>query len=209
MVIDIFQDTVCPWCRIGKQNLQTALAEWQGEEVEIRYRAFQLDPTTPLEGHPYQETMLKKMGGTPEQLHSALQRVTDAGQAAGVRFDFSSVQTMPNTILSHQTIALTPEERKQDMVDAIYRAYFEDGKDIGDREVLLRLAEQIGLNREDISARLLAKEGLEEVEEDLEFAGKAGITGVPFFIINNKYALTGAQPAGTFLQALEKIQSEK
>jgi predicted DsbA family dithiol-disulfide isomerase len=208
MIIDIFQDTVCPWCRIGKKNLTDALDKWTGEDVEIRYRSFQLDPSTPLEGKPYKENMKSKFGDNPERLQGMLQQVTSAGAAVGVNFDFSRVERSPNTLKSHQLILLAPEDKKQDVVDAIYQAYFEEGRDIGNVEVLLEIATEAGIDAESLAERLRAKDGLEQVEDDLEFASKVGITGVPFFIINDKYALTGAQPSSTILQALEQVAQE-
>jgi predicted DsbA family dithiol-disulfide isomerase len=136
-------------------------------------------------------------------------QVTNAGAAVGLHFDFSKVEKMPSTLQSHQLIVLAPEDKKQQILDAIYKAYFEEGRDIGDTDTLLDIAHQAGLDRAELAARLQAKEGLEQVEEDLSFAGEAGITGVPFFVINHKYALTGAQPASTLLQALEQISQEK
>jgi predicted DsbA family dithiol-disulfide isomerase len=205
MVIDIFQDTVCPWCRIGKKNLTDALAKWTGEEVEIRFRSFQLDPTTPLEGKPFKANIESKFGNNPERLQGMFQQVTGAGTAVGVNFDFSRVERSPNTLKSHQLIVLTPEDKKKDVVDAIYQAYFEDGRDIGSVEVLLEIAKEVGIAADGLAERLRAKEGLEQVEDDLEFAREVGITGVPFFIINDKYALTGAQPSITILQAMEQV----
>jgi predicted DsbA family dithiol-disulfide isomerase len=209
MIIDIFQDSVCPWCRIGKKNLTDALEQWSGETIEVRYRAFQLDPTTPDEGKPFLQTMESKIGGTPERLQEVLQQVTNAGTAVGLTFDYTRVEKIPNTIKSHQLIALAPEESKQAVVDAVYKAYFEEGRDIGDEEVLLDLAEQAGLSRTATAEQLKAKEGLEQVEDDLAFASQIGITGVPFFIINDKYALTGAQPSSAILQALEQIAQKQ
>ncbi|SEB70040.1 DsbA family oxidoreductase [Paenibacillus sp. GP183] len=205
MEIDIFQDTVCPWCRIGKKNLTDALAKWTGEEVEIRYRSFQLDPTTPLEGKPFKANMESKFGNDPERLQGMFQRLKDAGAAVGLNFDYSRVERSPNTLKSHQLIVLAPEDKKKDVVDAIYQAYFEDGRDIGSVDVLLEIAKEVGLAADGLAERLRAKEGLEQVEDDLEFAREVGITGVPFFIINDKYALTGAQPSSTILQAMEQV----
>ena len=99
---------------------------------------------------------------------------------------------MPNTLKAHQLIAIAPEDRKKDLVDDLFKAYFEDGKDIGNVDVLLDFAEKLGMNREQTSTRLHAKEGIEQVEDDLDFARQAGVSGVPFFVINRKYALTGA-----------------
>jgi predicted DsbA family dithiol-disulfide isomerase len=208
MVIDIFQDTVCPWCRIGKKNLTDALAKWTGEDVEIRYRSFQLDPTTPLEGKPFKENLESKFGDNSERMQGMLQQVTGAGAAVGVNFDFSRVERSPNTLKSHQLIILAPKDKKQDVVDAIYQAYFEDGRDIGSVEVLLEIAKEVGIAADSLEEQLRAKEGLEQVEDDLEFARQVGITGVPFFIINDQYALTGAQPSSTILQAMEQVSQK-
>ncbi|NQX65055.1 DsbA family oxidoreductase [Paenibacillus alba] len=208
MIIEIFQDVVCPWCRIGKKNLMDALAEFTAEPVEVHYRAYQLDPSTPEEGSPFRDVMVKKMRADEDRLNGMLQQVTDAGKASGLHFDFSKVEKMPNTLKAHQLIAIAPTENKKELVDAIFQAYFEDGKDIGQVDVLLELAEQLGLNRSQLAASLLAKEGLEAVEGDLAFASQAGVTGVPFFVINGKYALTGAQPSATFSQVLQQISEE-
>ena len=134
--------------------------------------------------------------------------MTQAGQASGLHFDFSQVEKMPNTLKAHQLIAIAPDEIKKQLVDDLFKAYFEDGKDIGHVEFLLKAAGQLGMDPQQTLSRLNAKEGLEQVEDDLAFASKAGVTGVPFFVINRKYALTGAQPAATFLQALEQISAE-
>lgn len=206
MIIDIFQDTVCPWCRIGKQNLLEALKEWNGEPVEIRYRAFQLDASTPVEGLPFRETMTRKFGSRGADLNQMFGQVEQAGKAAGVPFDFSKVEYMPNTLLSHQLYALVPQDRQPELLEAIYKAYFEDGRNIGDIETLLEIGEAFGLEKEATRERLVNKEKLPQVEEDLAFAKQVGISGVPFFILNNKFALSGAQPPHVFAQALEKAK---
>jgi predicted DsbA family dithiol-disulfide isomerase len=209
MIIEIFEDIVCPWCRIGKKNMEDALADFTNEPVEIHFRAFQLDPYTPTEGSPFREVMRQKVRADEDRLNGMLQQVTQAGKASGLHFDFSKVEKMPNTLRAHQLIAIAPGELKKPLVDALFKAYFEDGKDIGKLDELLTTAEQIGMDREKTGALLEAKEGLEQVEDDLEFASQAGVTGVPFFVINGKYALTGAQPAATFLQALQQISAEQ
>ncbi|MFC5447925.1 DsbA family oxidoreductase [Paenibacillus aestuarii] len=209
MMIEIFQDVVCPWCRIGKANLMAALAQFTDEPVEVHYRAFQLDPTTPVEGLQFREMMRSKMHASDDQLSGMFGQVTQAGQAAGLHFDFSKVEYMPNTLRAHQLIAIAPEASKQRLVDALFKAYFEDGLDVGNVEVLLDIAESQGMDRAKTAASLQAKEGLEQVEDDLEFARGAGVSGVPFFVVNRKYALTGAQPPATFLQALQQISAEQ
>lgn len=209
MNIELFHDTVCPWCRIGKQNMLTALAEWKGEPVELSIRAYMLDESTPVKGLPFRETMQKKFGGHVD-LTQVFSQVTEAGKGAGLTFDFNKVGYMPNTRLSHRLIAIAPPESKLALLEAINKAYFEDGRDIGDIEVLLQLAQEAGIGGTDeLRGRLAGGEGEDEVAGDLAYGREAGITGVPFFIIDGKYALTGAQPPKVFLQVLQKITEEK
>jgi predicted DsbA family dithiol-disulfide isomerase len=208
MRIEIFQDLVCPWCRIGKKNLMDALKDFTAEPVELHYRAYQLDPSTPVDGADFAKLMTTKFRADESKLQAMLQQVTQAGQASGLHFDFAQVMKMPNTLRAHQLIAIAPEEVKQQLVDDLFKAYFEDGKDIGHIDFLLETASQYGMDPHQTRIKLHAKEGLEQVEDDLDFASQAGVTGVPFFVINRKYALTGAQPAATFLQALEQISAE-
>lgn len=185
-----------------------ALEEFTAEPVKLHYRAYQLDPSTPAEGVDFGKVMRAKFRADESKLQATLQQVTQAGQVSGLRFDFEKVTTMPNTLKAHQLIAIAPKDVKQLLVDDLFKAYFEDGKDIGDIDILLEAASQHGMDPQQTRHQLQAKEGLEQVEDDLEFASQAGVTGVPFFVINQKYALTGAQPAATFLQALEQISAE-
>ncbi|ULL13198.1 DsbA family oxidoreductase [Paenibacillus sp. H1-7] len=208
MRIELFHDTVCPWCRIGKQNMLTALSEWTGEPVELSIRAYMLDASIPVEGLPFKETMQKKFGGQVD-LSQVFSQVTEAGKGAGLAFDFDKVGFMPNTRMSHRLIAIVQQESKLSMLEAINKAYFEDGRDIGSLEVLLKLAQETGIETAGLRERLTGGEGEEEVAQDLAYGHDVGITGVPFFIIDGKYALTGAQPPSVFTQVLQKIAEEK
>lgn len=207
MIIDIFQDNVCPWCRIGKANLFRALAERGGETPQIRWRAYMLDPTVPKEGLPFMSTMQQKYGPQFSK-EGMLGRVVMAGAAVGLTFDFDKVEYMPNTRLSHELIALVPDESKAGLVEAFHRAYFEQGRNIGDRAVLLEIAAEAGLPSAELGSRLDLGEGSAQVEEDLSMARRLGITGVPFFIIGNKYALSGAQPPEAFLKVFRRLEEE-
>jgi len=209
MQIEIFQDTVCPWCRIGKKHLEDALAEWSMEPVELRCRAFLLDPDTPEEGRPFRESLMAKFGQNAAQLETMLARVTAAGAAAGLAFDFSRVTRSPNTLHSHQLLALTPPELQAAVASAIYKAHFEEGRDIGALPTLLDIAEAAGLAREPLSAALSAGEGMEQVQADLKFAREAQISGVPLFIVNGKFSLSGAQPKEQWLRALDYIVQQE
>jgi predicted DsbA family dithiol-disulfide isomerase len=193
MQIDLFHDTVCPWCRIGKRHLELALDNWTGESPTVRIRSFFLNPDIPTEGYDFKPYMLAKGRGqmSLEDFFSGPQRM---GQSAGLNFNFEAIEKAPNSLLSHRLIALTPETHKFPMVDAIYAAYFEHGRDIGDIDVLADIAMETGFDRSDIRAKLSTDLGEAEVFEDVSFARQAGISGVPFFIFNNHYAFSGAQP---------------
>ncbi|BBH23798.1 DSBA oxidoreductase [Paenibacillus baekrokdamisoli] len=207
MHIDLYSDVVCPWCRIGKQNLFRALKQWEakgGEPVTITYKAYQLDPNLPEEGRSFDEVMQKKMGGA-ETLQRMLEHVTKSGAAVGVTFRFDRVTRMPNTRLAHRFIALVPEESKTAAVDSLFRATFEEGRDVAQLSEVLAVAIELGLDEADIRTRLLAGEGSESVDADIEQAHKIGVTGVPYFVFNNKYALSGAYPADELIGLMERV----
>lgn len=209
MKIDLFSDTVCPWCRIGKRHLELALAEWAAESAEpvmLNYRSFFLDPTIPPEGHDFRAHMTAKGGGRlPLEQFFAAPR--ERGAAVGLTFNFEAITTAPNTLLAHQLVYITPEENREAMLDALYAAYFEFGRDIGDLDVLVDLARDVGLDAEATRAGLLTDAGRAEVVADVTFARQVGIQGVPFFIFNDHYAFSGAQPPSVILDVLRRAGS--
>jgi predicted DsbA family dithiol-disulfide isomerase len=207
--IDIFSDNVCPWCRIGKQNLMEALRQWEGsEQVTIHWRAFQLDPSVPAVGRPFREALEKKFGGS-EQLEQIFGHVCKVGEACGAAFDFENIKIEPNTVLSHRLIKIVPREKQTEVADRLLRAHFEEGRNIGVIEVLEEIAAEAGLDGAQYRKRLEKGEGLTEVEEDLEFARRAGISGVPYFVFNDTYGMSGAQPVQAFLEAFGRLQGNK
>ncbi|MDT3415494.1 putative DsbA family dithiol-disulfide isomerase [Brevibacillus aydinogluensis] len=203
MIIEIFQDTICPWCRIGKKHLFDAIRQWGGEPVTIRYRAYQLNPDTPKEGLPFWDTMAAMKGGR-DVVERMVQPAANAGEAAGVPFRFDRVKMWPNTYASHTLIKLAPPEKATDLVDAIFQAYFEEGKDIGSLDVLAAIAVSQGMDADWVRSQLVSDAKREEIAEDLAYARELNITGVPFFIIDGKLALSGAHPADNFLQAFRQ-----
>lgn len=205
MRIDIVHDTACPWCRIGKHNLQLALADRPDEPVTIGYLPYFLNPDMPPDGRPYREHMQKKFAGTDiRQVHDG---PTRAGAATGLTFHFDKIERAPNTILSHRLIALAPDDRRDAVVDAVYDAYFEHGKDITQRDVLLDAAESAGLDRAQTAAQFDSDEGVRDVVEQAAQMYERGVQGVPLFIFDSKWALSGAQPPDVFAQVLDRIAS--
>lgn len=202
MHIDIIHDTACPWCRIGKANLHKALESWTGEPVTLKYWAFQLNPNLPPEGSTFAEVMATKYRGVRlEQMFDGPRR---AGQAAGLVFNFEAITRAPNTVLSHRLIAIAPEDQREAVMDQIYDAYFQHGRDIAQLDVLLDCAEAAGLDRAWAAGELAAGAGLEQVLDEMQTVTQAGLSGVPFFIIDGKLSLSGAQPPQVFQQAMAK-----
>lgn len=204
MHIDIYHDTVCPWCRIGKRNLQIALESWHDEPVTIDYHTFFLNNAIPLQGADFHAIMNAKTGGQVP-LEAMFDGPRQAGARVGLTFNFEAITRAPNTTLSHRLIALTPDGQKVAMIDAIYKAYFEDGLDIGDLDVLLAIAGAVGLEVDAIARDLKGDTAEAEVLAEAEHAHQLGITGVPFFIFNGRYAISGAQPPAVMVQTLRQV----
>lgn len=204
MRIDVFHDTACPWCRIGKAHLKQTLADYP-EPVEVHYHTFFLNESIPPEGAEFREYMLAKGGGQVplEQFFDGPRR---AGARAGITFNFEQIEHAPNTLASHRLIAMTPEDQREAMIDAVYAAYFEHGRNIGDLDVLAAIAADVGLDRDGIRARLGTDEAAAEVITEARQAQRNGISGVPFFIFNNRLALSGAQPPQTMRRAMNQAE---
>ncbi len=202
MHIEVFHDTACLWCRIGKRHLQLALQQWDGEPVSVRYRTYFLNETIPAEGHDFRSYMLAKGNGRVP-LEQFFDGPRQAGTAVGLVFNFEQISRAPNTMLSHRLIALTPDEHKEALIDDVYAAYFEHGQDIADLNVLLSIAAAHELEPADIEAQLRGDAARDVVTADARWAQRHGVTGVPFFIFDNTFAISGAQPPETILQAMQ------
>jgi predicted DsbA family dithiol-disulfide isomerase len=204
MIVEVFQDTVCPFCRIGKRHLEQAAQGWQGEPLEITYRAFFLNPTVPPEGVDFREFMLAK-GGGQVPLEGFFAGPRQMGALSGLKFNFEEIAKAPNSLLSHCLFYIAPESSREQILEDIYTSYFELGRDIGDIEVLLDIAVRNGMDRQDARARLEAGEGCKQALEDTERAQRLGIRGVPFFLIDGKFAFSGAQPPQVILDVLGQV----
>jgi predicted DsbA family dithiol-disulfide isomerase len=201
MVVDVFQDTVCPWCRIGKKHLKDALARWDGAAVTVRYHPFFLNPTIPEEGYEFLPYMRAKFRA--DDLTPMFEGPRRAGAAAGLVFNFDRMTRAPNSVLSHRLIMLAGEQQET-LIDAIYDAYFEHGRDIGSLSVLLDIAEACGLERAALAEQLGGDAGRAEVLGAAQWAAEMGISGVPLFIFNGAFAVSGAHPPDTLLAALKQ-----
>ncbi|MBG0560556.1 DsbA family oxidoreductase [Actinoplanes aureus] len=203
MDIQVWSDVVCPWCYIGKRRLEKALEEFDGTAT-VTYRAYQLNPAPVPEPLPLKEAMAAKFGG-PAQAEQMFAQVTAIAATDGLTLDFDSA-IAANTFAAHRLIAWGATlERQADVLDALQRAHFTDGIDIGSIPALAGVAASIGLDEADARAYLESEAGTTAVQTDLNEARELGITSVPTFVVDGKYAIQGAQEPSTLLAAFEEI----
>ena len=206
IVLDIFSDTVCPWCYIGKRRLERALAERPQDGLKLHWRAFQLNPAMPREGMERKAYLQAKFGGA-EAAAAIYARVAAAGAEEEIPFNFEAIRRTPNSVDSHRLIRHAAGFGHQDaMVQALFDAYFVEGLDIGNRQILAALAQDIGISD---ALAFLDGDSLtgEIVAEDAQ-ARRIGIQGVPCFIFNGRHFLSGAPPPEVFWQLFDIAKAE-
>jgi predicted DsbA family dithiol-disulfide isomerase len=210
MRIDIWSDVVCPWCYIGKRRLEEVLSSFPHvDEVEVVYRSFELDPTAPQEGtESVVDALTRKYGPGSDQM---MDRVAHVAAEVGLRFDYAHA-THTKTIDAHRLLHLALDvagpEGQRALKEALLDAYFGHGRSMGDHAVLRDVAVGTGLPVERVEAVLRTDEYAAEVQADLDQARAYGISGVPFFVVDSKYAVSGAQPTELFTQLLERAWGE-
>lgn len=210
MNIDIFSDPICPWCYIGKKRLGEALQQRPDLPVTIRWRAFQLNPDMPADGLDRQSYLQAKFGG-PERATQIYDRISRVGREVGIDFRFDLIRRTPNTVPAHRLIryAQRPDIGLADTVtDALFQAYFLDGRSIGDAAALVEIGVEAGIPREPLTAYFETDEDVDEIVAEDTFARRLGIGGVPCFIVDGKYALSGAQEPESFLPLFDMALKE-
>ena len=208
MDIDIFSDTICPWCFIGKRRLERALAERPQPDLTIHWRAFQLNPDMPAGGMDRSQYLELKFGGA-SNADAVYDQVRAAGETEGIDFAFERMKRTPNTIDSHRLIRHAGQKGCQDaVVQALFDAYFLRAEDIGDPEVLAAAAAEAGLDAEETRAFLAGDAGAEAVRAEDRSARQAGISGVPCFLFNGQHALAGAHPPEVLHQLFDLANQE-
>jgi predicted DsbA family dithiol-disulfide isomerase len=214
MKVEIWSDVVCPWCYIGKRRFEAAVDRFaHRDEVEVEWKSFELDPgarsAAPDEDGPdYADRLAKKYSTTRAGAQKMLDSMTLAAAAEGLDFRFD-LAVRANTFDAHQVIHLAAERGIQDQVkERLLRAYFTEGEPVGDRAALVRLATDAGREGAEVSQVLASQEHAEAVRADEAEAGALGISGVPFFVIDRKYGISGAQPADQLLQVLDRAWNE-
>ncbi len=203
MQLQIYSDTICPWCLIGKRRLERALAQRPQPDLEVTWHAFQLNPEMPAGGMDRRRYLELKFGGG-EGARQVYGQIEQAGASEGIGFNFEAIQRTPNTIDSHRLIRWAGREGRQSaMVEGLFAAYFFDGRDIGDPETLVAVAEAVGLDPAEAQALLASDQDLEAVRGEDAEARRIGIQGVPTFIWSGRYVLSGAHPPEVLLQLFD------
>lgn len=207
--VDIWSDVQCPWCYIGKRKFEAGAAQFGGE-VEVEYHSFELAPDTPVDFDGTPVDYLSQRKGMPvAQVQEMLARVTSIASSVGLDYDYDHVH-QTNTVKAHELIHYAKSHGRQlDMKERLLKAYFVDGRHVGRIEDLADLAAEVGLDRDDVVRALESEEFLAAVKADVALANEYGIPGVPFFVIDGKYGVSGAQEADAFANVLAQVRDEK
>ena len=203
--LDIISDPICPWCYIGKANLDRAIKDTGMNPFDIEWRVFQLNPDMPAEGRDRKTYLEQKFGG-PERAQAIYGRIRDAASEAGLDVNFDKIGRTPNTMDAHRLIRWSRSTGKQSvLVEHLFRRYFEDGQDISDHALLLDAAESIGMEREVVQRLLEGDADRQQLADEDIAAREMGVGGVPCFIVGGKYVLQGAQPAETWANVIKEL----
>jgi predicted DsbA family dithiol-disulfide isomerase len=206
--IDVISDVVCPWCYIGKRRLSAALsrvAQRHGDvDFRVSWHPFQLNPDLPAEGMDRQRYLEDKFGG-PERAAEVYARVREAGASVGLAFDFERILRQPNTLDAHRLVNWAQRQGAGDaLVEALFRAFFIDGRYLGDHETLAVIAGAAGFDAGAARSMLAATEGVDEVRSMDARVRELGVTGVPFFIFDDRFAVSGAQEPEALVGVIEE-----
>ncbi len=210
MKVEIWSDVVCPWCYVGKRQFEAALSQFaHADQVSVEWRSFELDPDSPRRvGVPMSQILQRKYGMTEEQADQANRRMTDMAAGLGLEYHLDRVQA-GNTFDAHRLIHLAAEDGRGDaMKERLLAAYFTEGRSVGDPATLSELAAEVGLDADEVEATLHSDRYAAEVRGDEAKASSLGASGVPFFVIDGAYGVSGAQGAEVILRAMERAWAE-
>ena len=206
--VDIWSDIQCPWCYIGKRKFEAALADLDAE-VEVEYHSFELAPDTPVDfaGSPL-DYLSERKGIAPDQAQTMIERVVTIAAAVGLDYRYESIH-QTNTVLAHELLHLAKAHGRQaELKERLLAAYFVEGRHVGRVDDLADLAAEVGLDRDEAVAALTDHRYLADVKADVAQAAAYGINGVPFFVFDQKYGVSGAQETATFRQVLQQVRTE-
>ncbi len=210
MKVEVWSDYVCPFCYIGKRQLEKALKDTGYEgQIEVEYKSFLLDPTTPIDAEePVISSLAKKYGVSENEAKNMTTNVATRAKEVGLEYDFHNMKTA-NTVDAHRIAKWAATKGKgHELSERLLSAYFLEGEAIGKNEVLLKLVEEIGLDKTEALEVLASDQFHSEVEQDIYDAQQLGVRGVPFFVFDGKYGISGAQPQPLFEQTIKKVADE-
>ena len=211
ITVDVVSDVVCPWCFIGQKRLDKAVAAAGNVDVHIRWRPFQLDPTIPPQGKDRREYMLAKFG-SDERIREIHARIEPLGEAEGISFAFDAIRVAPNTLDAHRLIrwaGAAGEAVQNRLVRRLFQLNFEEGVNIGDHAVLVEAAREAGMDASVVASLLPTDADVEAVRTEIATASRMGISGVPCFLLEGKYAVMGAQDVDTLADAIRQVAAAK
>ncbi|MFI1580659.1 DsbA family oxidoreductase [Embleya sp. NPDC020630] len=208
MKVEIYSDIACPWCYVGKRRFERALAVFPGgEDVEVTYRPYELDPSTPTTPAPLRERLAKKFGAA--NLDTMNARLAEIGAGEGITFDFANALAV-NTLTAHRLLRLALTEygpaAQAALKDRLLAAYFTEGENVADHARLTEFAVEAGLDRDRVLAYLASDEGVAEVRREIDEAREIGVTAVPTFVFEGTWAVQGAEESATFLRVLGQVR---
>lgn len=205
ITVDIVSDVACPWCYVGKRRFEEALRQWKGAPVKVEWHPYQLDPNMTAEGLSRDNYLINKFGSV-EKVQGMTDHLTTAGKEVGIDFDFGPNWLAVNTLQLHQLLYVAGEEGFKDTLkERFLKAYFEETKHLNNQEVLAEIMAEFGWSAEKV-AEIIADDSIAyAVKSEIAHYQQMGVSGVPYFIINNKYGISGAQPSSLFLEALNSV----
>ncbi len=210
MKVEIWSDVMCPFCYIGKRKFENALAQFEHKDtVEVEWKSFQLNPDLQTEpGKKIDQYLAERKGISPERAKQMNDYVTGLAKEVGLDYHFDKA-VVANSFDAHRFLHLAQRHGLQDEAEErLFKAYFTEGKDTSDKATLVQLGADIGLDANEVKQMLESNAYADEVRQDIYEAGQVGVTGVPFFVVGGKYAISGAQESATFLRALNQLWPE-
>lgn len=211
IVVDVVSDVVCPWCFVGQKRLDRAVSNLPDIDVEIRWRPYQLDPTIPQGGKDRRQYMIEKFG-SEERIRQVHQRLEALGTQEGIDFAFDAIRIAPNTLDAHRVIrwaSAAGQDVQNRLVRRLFQLNFEQGADIGDHGVLIAAAREAGMDAAVVETLLPTEADVDAVGSEIATASRMGITGVPCFLLEGKYAVMGAQEAEALADAIRQVAAAK
>ena len=211
ITVDVISDVMCPWCYVGKRRLENALADVAGIDVVVNWQPFQLDPTIPPEGKD-RRTYFKEKFNDDDRVRDMHAQLTELGRAEGIAFDFKAIERSPNTLDAHRVVrwaGIEGEKMQDAVVERLFSMFFVEGADMTRHESLVAAAADAGMDAPVVEALLAGDADRAAVEEEIATAQKIGVTGVPCFIIDNRYAVLGAQESSVIADAIRQSYQER